>query len=74
MISKRLWIIKIELMIYINCMIPIKAQCLAQDRASLAPFSNLTIVKIIILIHPKLLKKESFQEEANYFKVINKKI
>lgn len=72
--SKKVQISPAELMIFINYMILTRAPCSVQDRASRAPFSSPIIMKIIIPIHPKLLKKEGFLEEANYSKVINKKI
>ena len=67
-----MWIDPAKSMIYINCKIPIRAQCSVQDRASQVLFSNPIITKIAKLILPTLLKKEDFSEEAKYFKAINK--
>ena len=71
--SRIMQIHSIKQMIYISCMIPIRALCSAQDRAVRVRFSNLIIMKIIRQIHPRLLKKQGFLEEANYFKAISKK-
>lgn len=67
-----MWIDPAKSMIYINCKIPIRAQCSVQDRASQVLFSNPIIMKIIKPILPTLLKKEDSSGEAKYFKAINK--